>query len=632
MCIITLSAAHSFSQTLFTYGNYKVSKDEFLRAYNKNKTPVEDKEKALREYLDLYSKFKLKVQAAKEMKVDTLEQLKYDLQNFRSQVEDGYLADDKGIDALIDEAIQRYQKDIHVYHFSVPLEKDSATAYKALEEVATQLKAGKTGYDAIAKEVSEKITPVKGSDLGYITAMLLPYEIENLVYGLKPNEASKIFRTKSALHIFINTGERKSAGTWKVAQILFALPPDASEEKITATKHIADSLYNLADFGADFGELAKKYSDDKLTYMNGGDLPEFGTGKYDPFFESKVFSIEVDGGLAEPFMTKHGIHVVKRLRHFDLPADRSDEDFTYNLKQQILKDSRSDKVKEDFTKQVLTATGFKRNPQIKDEQLFRYADSVTVNNAVKKYPISKQVIFSFAKSNITGNDWLNFVKDYKLNAAVYKGEDNKALLDKYIKTASTEYYKKHLEEYNADFSYQMQEFKEGNMLFEIMERKVWGKAAADTDGLKKYYAANKSNYLWAESADVLLFNCGDKKAAEDAIEGLKAGKDWHALAEESDGKVQSDSARYELAQLPVAAGSSLTAGSITAPLINETDNTASFVKVLKVYPAGQQRTFDEAKGLVINEYQAKLEEEWIKELKKKYPVKVDEAVFQSLLK
>jgi peptidyl-prolyl cis-trans isomerase SurA len=366
--------------------------------------------------------------------------------------------------------------------------------------------------------------------------------------------------------------------------------------------------------------------------MNGGDLPEFGTGKYDQLFEQKVFALDIDGAVTEPFLTNHGLHIVKRLRHFDLPVDRSDEDFTYSLKQQIIKDPRSNGVKEVFAKQVLTKTGFKRNPQVKDEQLFRYADSVTVNNAVKKYPISKSIIFSFAKSNSTGNDWLNFVKDYKLNADVYKGEDNKALLDKYITTASMEYYKKHLEEYNADFGYQMQEFKEGNMLFEIMERKVWGKAAADTEGLKKYYAANKANYLWAESADVLLFNCSDKKTAENTADGLKAGKDWHVLAEESDGRVQSDSARYELAQLPVAAGSSLNEGSITGALINETDNTASFVKVLKVYPAGQQRTFEEAKGLVINEYQAKLEEEWIKELKKKYPVKVDEAVFQSLLK
>ncbi|MFT3682762.1 MAG: peptidylprolyl isomerase [Ferruginibacter sp.] len=632
MCLFAIPAAHVFSQTLFTYGPYQVSKEEFLRAYNKNKTPVEDKEKSFREYLDLYSKFKLKVQAAKEMKVDTLEQMKFDLQNFRSQVEDGYATDDKATEGLVDEAIRRYQKDIHVLHFFVPLQQDTLKAYNALKEVKDQLSAGKTNYDEIIKEVSEKITAVRKADLGFITAMLLPYDIENLVYGLKPGETSTIFRTKSAIHVFKNLEERKSAGRWKVAQILFALPPDATQEKITATQKTADSIVTLAKKGTDFAELAKKFSDDKLTYLNGGEVPEFGTGKYDRTFEQQVFALKNDGDIAGPFLTKHGYHIVKRLQQNSLPADRSDENFVFNLKQQILKDTRSDRVKENFAKEVLKKTGYKRNPLVKDDLLFQYADSVAVNNEVKKYPINKQVIFSFAKSKVTGNDWLNFIKDYKLNPDVYKGETNKALLDKYIATASMEYYKKHLEEYNPDFNFQMQEFKEGNMLFEVMEKKVWGKAAADTTGLKKYYEAHRPNYLWTESADVLLFNCSDEKTAQAAADALKGGKDWRIIAEESDGKIQSDSSRYELTQLPVITGASLKEGIITAPFVNTTDNTASFVKILKTYAAGQQRSFEEAKGLVINEYQAHLEEEWIKELRKKYPVKVNEAVFQSLLK
>ena len=48
-----LACLSSFSQTLFTYGPFSVSKDEFWRAYNKNKTPVANKEQSLREYLDL---------------------------------------------------------------------------------------------------------------------------------------------------------------------------------------------------------------------------------------------------------------------------------------------------------------------------------------------------------------------------------------------------------------------------------------------------------------------------------------------------------------------------------------------------------------------------------------------------
>jgi len=84
---------HIFSQPVFTYGANEVSKDEFIRAYNKNITQTENKEKALREYLDLYSKFKLKVTAAKELKLDTAEQLKYHMMNFRNRLENDYIID-----------------------------------------------------------------------------------------------------------------------------------------------------------------------------------------------------------------------------------------------------------------------------------------------------------------------------------------------------------------------------------------------------------------------------------------------------------------------------------------------------------------------------------------------------------
>ena len=635
---LALCTVHIFSQTLFTYGTNEVGKDEFLRAYNKNKTPVADKEKSLREYLGLYSKFKLKVKAAKELKVDTLQQLKYDLQNFRTQVEEGYMVDEKGMNALVDEAIQRSHKDIHLLHFYIPVNltmapADTLKAYKAMNEVWEELNKGNSNYKQLADETGKKIMPVvNAKDLGYITALSLPYEIENLVYSLKPGGISKIYRTKSALHIFKNANERKSAGKWKIAQILFALPPDVSADKKIEVKKIADSVYKLLKAGASFGEMAKKYSDDKLTYQGGGEMPEFGTGKYDLAFENAVFALKNDSDISTPIATGYGYHIVKRLQQRPIPADNSDENFVLTLKQQIAQDTRVNKVKENFAKEVMQKTGYKKNAAVKDEQLFRYADSVVANKTVGNYPINKIIIFSFLTSKVKGRDWLNFVKDYKLNADVYKNESNKELLDKYINVTAMEYYRKHLEGYNADFKYQMQEFKEGNMLFEIMEKNVWGKAAGDSAGLKKYYDAHQANYRWAESADVLLFNCNNAQSAEEAVADLKNGKDWKKIAEDSEGRIQSDSARYETAQLPLQENTSIIEGGITTPFVNIGDNTASFIKVLKKYPANQQRSFDEARGLVINEYQIHLEEKWVEELKKKYPIKINEAVFQSLLK
>lgn len=637
LMMVVTTVIQTSAQSLFTYGTNKVSKDEFLRAYNKNKTPVTDKEKALKEYLDLYIKFKLKVQAAKELQLDTMSQMKYDLQSFRSQVEESYLQDDKALEVLLDEALQRSQQDIHLLHFSIAINSkmsvaDTVKAHKAIEKLREALQKKKKTEEEIVNEISEELMPVKGKDIGYVTVFTLPYPLENIVYGLKTGEISNVYRSKNALNLFKNVDVRLSAGKWKIAQILFAIPPDVTQEKLKSIEKLADSVYRLLQDGSDFTQLAKQFSDDRLTYLNGGEIPEFGTGKFDLPFETAVFSLKKDGEISKPIFTGYGYHIIKRLQQTATPKDKTDEVYTANLKQQILQDTRINNSKANMTRSIIVQTGFKRNPQIKDEQLFRYADSVTATNKVENYPINKSTIFSFTKQKVTGSDWLNFIKDYKLNPDVYKGEHNNALLDLYINTTAVEYYRKHLEEYSVDFKYQLLEFKEGNMLFEIMDRTVWTKAAKDSIGLKKYYDDNKIKYKWAESATACLFNCSSSKVADEAAAALRNGKSWKQVAAESEERIQSDSGRYELLQLQLPAGTHVKEGLITTPVINSADNMANFVQILKLFPANQPRNFEEARGLVINDYQIFLEEKWIETLKKKYPVKVDEAVFQSLLK
>jgi peptidyl-prolyl cis-trans isomerase SurA len=68
------------------------------------------------------------------------------------------------------------------------------------------------------------------------------------------------------------------------------------------------------------------------------------------------------------------------------------------------------------------------------------------------------------------------------------------------------------------------------------------------------------------------------------------------------------------------------------PVINKNDGTAVFAKILTLYPGRQQRSFTDARGLVISDYQNYLEEKWVNQLKEKYPVKVNQKVLQSLLK
>lgn len=629
-----------FSQTLFTYGSNTVSKDEFLRAYDKNKSLNNNQENDIREYLDLYTRFKLKVAAARSEKLDTLPTLQYDLQVFKDQIQDNYINDKKELDRLTDEAFERSQKDIHVVHFFAPLKsgmslKDSADANKAMEILYSELKKANLPYERIAKTVTEKYFPVKITDMGYITVFTVPYEYENIIYTLHPGQISKPYTSKNGLHIFKVIDERNSIGKWKIAQILLALPPKPQINDIQFVQKKADSLYQLLQTGADFRELAKENSNDRLTYLNGGEMPEFGCGKYEWTFEKEVIKLQKNGDICKPFITAHGIHIIKRIDQTPFPVNKNaDPTFRNELNQQLSKDARINIASEKTAHTILNKIKFKRNPAINDEALFAGADTVSVKRNygwIKKSPISNTVIFSFAKKNIKGSDWLNFIKDYKNNYQVYKGETNEELLKKYIQITGVEYYKKHLEEYNLPYKHQIQEFEDGNLLFEVMERKVWNKAANDSSGLMSYYNLHKKNYIWQESADVIIFNCPSVEAAKKIITELRNGTKWNDIADKYKADVQLDSNRYELSQLSIYEPLKPTDMFISEPLVNIKDSTVSFVQFIKIYPSYQQRSFEEARGLVINDYQNELEEKWMAVLKKKYPVKINEAVLTSIL-
>ena len=628
----------AFSQTLFTYGSNAVTKDEFIKAYNKNKTETANKENALKEYLDLYSKFKLKVRAAKDMKLDTLPQLKNDLENFRSQVAETYMNSEEYLNQLVDEAVANTQKDMHVMHFFVPAAEnlskdDSLKAAKGIQDMYSRLTNGEKNYDKLVQDITSKYLPARYADVGYITAFTLPYDYEKIIYALKTGEISKPYKSQKGWHVFKLLDERKNPGKWRAAQILLAIAP-GDDNNAQEQQRKADSIYNLLKGGADFAALAKQFSNDKITYMAGGELQEFTTGRYEPDFEKEVFKLAADGDISKPFATSYGFHIVKRLSVRVRPADKTDAAYRYEVKQKVLQDSRVNAAKDLFNQQVLKQVVYKRSPAVKEADLYRWADSVVAKPVAfeaNRFPVGKAIIYSFGKSNLKFNDWLRFVRELKANPELYHGESNAQLLQKFITAKSLDYYRTNLEEYSPEFRNQIDEFKEGNLLFEVMERKVWSSAANDTAGLRKYYVLHKDRYVWTASADVLVFNAGTKKAADDAFAALQNNKNWRKIWEESNNALQADSGRYEMTQIGLQPGISPAAGLTTPVTVNAVDGTAGFIKILSMHPAGEQRSFEEARGLVVNDYQNILEEKWIDELKKKYPVKVDDAVFKTLL-
>jgi len=626
--VFTFFILTTYCQTLFTYGKHSVNAKEFLTAYNKNKIATTNDAQALRDYLDLYIKFKLKVQAAKDMRMDTLPSLEADLQNFRSQIQNSYLNDEQAVDWLVNEAFDRSQKDIHVvYYFVSNQNADSLKALNTINELAQKLKVNKN--EEIPSDLNN--LKIEKGDAGFITVFSLPYDFENIVYRLKPGQSSAPYETKKGWYIFENKGERKAVGKITIAQILFAVPPgELHDEK---TKKLADSVYAALKNGSDFATLAKQFSDDKTTYINGGLMPEFGTAKYDSVFENNAFALEKDGDISAPFKTKFGYHIIKRISAVPVPTRKEDESYLYNLKQDVLNDSRIQIAKQKFISEILPLVGFKKN-KINEESLWILTDSSLINH--KNITIGNlnenTVLFSYndhAQTKV--RDWIIYINNS--NKVVPGSHDSyKKLFADFINASAEADYASRLEHFNPAFKSQIDEFKEGNLLFEVMQKKVWTKASADTSDLKSFYDSHKEKYFWNSSAEAIIFSCSNQAIAKHAITQLKKDKNWREVIKEDPSEIQADSGRFELGQIPVVDRTNFTAGLITLPVINKNDGTAVFAQILKLYPAHEARSFDDSRGLVINDYQNYLEEKWVEQLKKKYPVKVNEKTFDSLIK
>lgn len=624
------------AQNVFTIDNVPVSRDEFLRAYNKNNMAQKPTEKAYHDYLDLYIRYKLKVRAAFDAHLDTLPAQRAELQNFRSQVAETYLKDDTSLSRLVKEAFERGQTDIRLSHILIALPKnptpaDTLKAYEKAKAAYEALRKGKKFSEVAVQYSEDPSVKTNGGLIGYVTVFTLPYDLETLAYNTPVGHFSKPFRTRGGYHIFRNDGERKALGRIRVAQILLAFPPSSTNLTRQLFRQRADSIYSLLTGGADFATLARTYSGDNLSYQTGGELPEFGIGHYDSAFEATAFSLDRDGAFSRPFESAYGYHIIKRISRRPFPR-QFDSVVAAQLRQQVINDPRIEISRKALLNKILEQVNYRR-ADVPVQDLWAFTDSAMLNLGLNSFRglTRATILFTFSRQAYTIREWLDYFRSVHGQRPGGPATD-RDLFDRWIERVSEEYYRNHLEEYNADFAFQLTEFREGNLLFEIMQRKIWDKASTDSAGLMKYYEAHKNNYWWNSSADALLFTCRDLATAQ----GLKARLQthpivsWRQMADSGAMAVQADSGRYELTQIPNPGGAPLTPQTYTAFSTNSADNSVSFAYILDIYRDRAPRNFRDARGFVINDYQNWMEDQWIAELKKKYPVKIDEKVVAGL--
>ncbi|RYY28624.1 MAG: hypothetical protein EOO04_08315 [Chitinophagaceae bacterium] len=632
--VTIMLATNSHAQTLFTYGNTPVSKQEFLNAYNKNNAGETATAEGYKNYLELYTRFKLKVKAARDLKLDTLASQKAELQAFKLQVAENYMNDEATINLLVNEAFERGKKEVHLAHIFLPLEEDADAgevkiASEKMQSAYERLVKGESFETVAVAYSADPAAPVNKGNLGYITAFTLNYELENIAYKTKVNQFSKPYRSEIGLHIFKNLGERPSSGRIRAAQILLAFAPDMNDTQKQQLAVRADSIYQVTIAGGDFKTLAAQFSDDNLTYQTGGEMMEFGVGKFEPAFENAAFALQNDNDISRPIRTSFGYHIIKRLQRKPAITSLDDQRERDALRQSVFQSDRMQIARKAQLARIKSQTNY-RKALYSEKQFLRASDSLLRGSAIPAITgiTPATILFTVGNKKVTMKHWREYLTPFQNTRA---GNTIPALFDEFTDQLIVDYYREHLESYNKEFAGQLNEFREGNLLFEIMQRNIWDKAAADSAGLQTYFNRNKTKYKWEASADAIIFTFASASLADSMRPIIQANwKNWSALTDSSEGLMQADSARFELSQLPVPDRTNFQEKLLTANTKNENDLSVSYSYIIRMYPADEQRDFAAARGFVINDYQAYLEEQWIQSLKKKYPLRINESVFKTL--
>lgn len=627
--VLLATAPLVHGQVLFSYGKKNVTKAEFLKAFRKNPT-ANQSATAMKDYLPLYIHYKLKVQDAYDQGLHELPALQDEVNQYEEQLIESFIARKSNIEALVAEAMQRSQYDRLVRHFSIPFDPSSTASEQKAKQLAdaafAQLQRNVPFTKVLQQYCSDEETKQQAGSIGWITVFTLPYKYESAIYSVRPGTATAPVRGSDAYHLFYVEKERPAMGKRRLAQILI-WQADATERP--TKKRLADSVFQLIKAGRlSFEAAALQYSNDRTSYSNGGMLNPISVGEYDSRFEEVAFSLRKPGEMAAPFETSLGWHILKLIDTIPAPKD-TDENAMSELRQRIQNSDRADIAKKNFLAAVKQKLQFKEAAVNKND-LWRFTDSVLRKGSTAGLSVNNQtLLFSIGNEQTFVENWIMYNRAIGItNTSSYP-----ARYEAYVLQSVNSYYRDHIAEYEPEFKEQLQEFKDANLLFAAMEKEVWSKAANDTAALQQYYLQHQTKYTWGNGALALMVTATDTAAAIRFKEQLLAQPAaWQSIAASMKDNIIADSGRFELTQLPLLNAVEYSKGYCSPFQHNELDNSYSFVYIFQLQPGGDIRSFEDAKGWVINDYQQILEQQWIAKLRKKYPVKINEPVWQALLR
>ena len=483
----------SFSQLkndeLFKVNDSVVLIDEFNRVFNKNIELIDEKnQKDFDSYLNLLVNYKIKLAEAYELGYHEDPKYKSELNKYTKQLQNTYLTDKETEERYLLEAYDRTKLEVNVSHILIRIESDNIDTIQVYNKLNSLRNSfGNSTTDEFKKKYNQDNLMIV-EDLGYFSVFKMIYDFENVAYNTPVGEVSEPFRTQFGFHILKVNDKRNSLGEVTVGYIMTYKSKTDAQERI-------NNIYDSIQSGKSFEYLAKKYSEDKNSSFKGGRLNPFSSGQINSIpFENAAFNLDTDNNISEPVETKYGWHIIKLYNKENV---KDFDQIKFELLNKLKKSSRFNKITDSFYSFLLK----RYNLSYENENLDYFISIIDQSYLQGNWSIPEEIddekiLVKINNKILKYIDFATFLEDNQKKYNIISSKDLVYdLYKRFIDYNALEFYKNNLENENAEYRFVINEYREGLLLFNLMQEKIWTLKDSDTINLREFYNENINKYV-----------------------------------------------------------------------------------------------------------------------------------------
>ena len=629
--------AQNKKNVLLTINSTPVYSSDFTKVFNKNlDLVVEESQKNVAGYLDLFIDYKLKITEAYAQELDKNKLYKKEFEKYKDQLAKKYIYDKRIVSKLVEEAYDRSLEEINAEHILVlsnlnDSPNDTLKAYNKIKEAHIKALKGEN-FTSLVIEYSEEPGAKKSKGkLGYFTAFQMVYPFENTAYNTNVGEISEITRTSFGYHIIKINDRRKKKPKINVSHIMIF---SNNDKKAEDPEERINELYAMIMQGEPFENIAKQFSEDKNTGVKGGQLKTFGPGDLKaPKFENAAYSIKNEDEIIAPIQSAFGWHIIRLNEKFSIPSFEEQKD---DIEKKVKGGARALIVTQAINNKIIKKYGFKEG-----ESYISYFNNY-VNDSIlsRKWTYSSipltenQILFTIGDHDVTYTDYAEYLRDNQKTIKKYANKES-LLIDMYVRFKNEtlkNYFKERLEVENKEYATIINDYRNGLLVYDVMNKNIWQIAKIDSTGLKNYYEKTKNNYNWKKRLDVDIYSSSDEITTKQVQTLLMRGEESATIKKQinSDGKINiiavSDIFEIDQSELPE--------GLIPVKGVSDIKLNDGFYVVVNIKEVIEPtlKEFDEVRGTVISDFQTEIEKKWMQSLRDKYEVKINNKSLKKLKK